>query len=345
MILTPCNSLRYRDCRAARNVLITLNNLEQILNKYLNAFARLKRGNTAYGKAPHKPVLLLSIFELVEKGLVERNAFKVNAELVAIFKENWQLLVPTLHQADFTQPFYYLQSEKIAGNQIWFLQPYPGCQINAHIKSVNTLSAVCAFGYLADDLFSLLTNRDARITLKNSILDNYFSEFKHGFLNSKESGEGYLNDQIFDVLNEPESKFKRISIHTEEDVFVRDGLFKQLVPKVYNNRCSFTGMQLTSTFNYSFVDACHIIPFSFSHNDKVNNGIALCPNLHRAFDRGLVSLTDDYRILVSSHVIEDEKHPYGLNKLRGEAIFLPTNNNHHPDSESIIRHRQNIYKR
>ncbi|MET3115346.1 putative restriction endonuclease [Pedobacter sp. CG_S7] len=109
----------------------------------------------------------------------------------------------------------------------------------------------------------------------------------------KQRGDGYLHVQIIDVLNEPEAQYKHVSIHTEEDVFVRNGLFKQLVPKTYNNQCSFTGMQLTSTFNYSFVDACHIVPFSYSHNDKVNNGIALCPNLHRAFDRGLVSISND----------------------------------------------------
>lgn len=129
-----------------------------MLQKYLSAFSRLKRGNTIYGKAPHKPVLLLSIIELIEKGLVVSNAIPVNADLVGTFKENWQLLVPTLHQADFTQPFFYLQSEKAAGAQIWFLQAYPGCQINSYIKSITTLAAVCAYGYFIEELFFLLAD-------------------------------------------------------------------------------------------------------------------------------------------------------------------------------------------
>jgi putative restriction endonuclease len=77
--------------------------LEEQLQKYLNAFSRLQRGNTKYGIAPHKPILLISIIELIEKGLVVRNAIEVNANLVGTFKENWQLLVPTLHYADFTR--------------------------------------------------------------------------------------------------------------------------------------------------------------------------------------------------------------------------------------------------
>jgi putative restriction endonuclease len=318
--------------------------LEEILQKYLHAFSRLKRGNTKYGLAPHKPILLLSILELMEKGLVVRNAFSINAELVGTFKENWQLLVPTLHHADFTQPFYYLQSEKVGGAQIWFLQAYPGYQINSYIKSVRTLEAVCAYGYFSNELFLLLVDQQTRLAFKHLLLDLYFAQYKANYLTMKQSGEGYLQDQISDVLNEPEAQYKRISINTEEDIFVRNGLFKQLVPKTYNNQCSFTGMQLTSTFNYSFVDACHIMPFSYSHNDQVTNGIALCPNLHRAFDRGLVSISHDYRIMVSSHLIEDEAHPYGLTQLAGKDMSLPNNEIHFPAVEGLNWHRENVFK-
>lgn len=40
------------------------------LQKYSQAFTRLKCGGTKYGLAPHKPVLLLSLIELFGKGFV-----------------------------------------------------------------------------------------------------------------------------------------------------------------------------------------------------------------------------------------------------------------------------------
>ena len=83
-----------------------------ILNSYISILSRLNRANTPYGKAPHKPILLLSLIELIEKGVVDNNRFYVNSDLVGTFQENWRLLVDTLHQPDFSQPFYYLQSEK-----------------------------------------------------------------------------------------------------------------------------------------------------------------------------------------------------------------------------------------
>jgi putative restriction endonuclease len=82
-----------------------------LLNQFLNKLTRLNRANTIYGKAPHKPVLLLSIIELIEKGIIKNNRVDVDTDLVGTFQENWRLLVDTLHSADFTQPFYYLQSE------------------------------------------------------------------------------------------------------------------------------------------------------------------------------------------------------------------------------------------
>jgi predicted restriction endonuclease len=39
------------------------------------------------------------------------------------------------------------------------------------------------------------------------------------------------------------------------------------------------------------VDACHIVPIGRHGSDHVTNGLSLCPNLHRAFDRGLLSVT------------------------------------------------------
>lgn len=323
------------------NILTLLNSS---LQKYLKAFTRLKQGVTKYGPAPHKPVLLLSLIELMEKGLVNNNQFEVNADLVATFKENWLLLVPTMHQADFTQPFYYLQSEKIEGQPYWMLQPNLGMQINAHIKSVIRLSETCAFGYFEPQLFLLLSDANLRAMATALLLDTYFGESKAGFIAAKKHGEGYLHDQEDFVLNEPEAKYRRIIIHTEEDVFVRNGLFKKLVPKIYGNQCSFTGMQLSSTFGHSFVDACHIVPFSQTHDDKVTNGIALCPNLHRAFDRGLVGISADYHIMVSDHVIEKETHAYTLKGLAGRKILLPNKHIHFPDTEAITWHRENIFK-
>jgi putative restriction endonuclease len=43
------------------------------LKTYISKFQRLKQGNTEYGKAPHKPVLLLAVINQIEKGQITDN--------------------------------------------------------------------------------------------------------------------------------------------------------------------------------------------------------------------------------------------------------------------------------
>ena len=312
------------------------------LGKYLKSFKTLNRANTVYGKAPHKPILLISIIELIEKGIINDNRVYVNADLVGGFLENWRLLVSSANTPDFTQPFYYLQSEKVDGQQLWLLQPKLGCQINAHIKSVNKLIEVLDFGYFSNELYVSLSDPKSRSVIKSLLIDTYFPETKLHFIQNKAKGEGYIHDLADFILNEPEAQYKRILIQTEEDIFVRGSLFKKLVPKVYDSTCSFSGMRLESTFAHSFIDACHIKPFSISNEDTVNNGIALCPNLHRAFDRGLVSISNDYKIIISHHITEN--HAYSLKQLEGRSIRLPFGKLHYPSLENLQWHRQHIFK-
>ena len=189
----------------------------------------------------------------------------------------------------------------------------------------------------------LLINPITRNIIKKALLDTYFPTTKDRLLGT-DKNLGYIHQLEGYILNEPNVEYKRIQIETEEDVFVRGGLFKKLIPRVYSATCSFTGMQLSSTYGHNFIDACHIIPFSLTHDDKVSNGIALCPNMHRAFDRGLLSVDNQYRIIVSSGVIEDGQHIYNIKQLEGRPIQLPSNSKYYPDHEKINWHRENVFK-
>lgn len=315
-----------------------------LLDQFLDKLTHLKRGVTKYGTAPHKPVLLLAIIDLIEKDILTQNQVYVDTDLVGAFLENWGLLVDTPHSADFTQPFYYLQSDKLNGEPFWFLKPRYGCQINAHIKSAKILAQVVAFGHFSPEVFLLLADPASRQLIKMVLLDTYFPQKKSAYLQSKQTGEGYVNDLTGYILNEPEAEYKKVQIVTEDEQFVRGGLFKKMVPKMYNNSCCITGMHVESTYGHTFIDACHIVPFSLTHNDTIRNGIALCPNLHRAFDRGLITIDADYRVKVSAGVIEIAGHPYSLKQFSGIKINLPANRNYYPDPANLEWHGGNVFK-
>ncbi len=318
---------------------ITVN--QKQLARYASKFAKLKQGSTAYGKAPHKPIFLLTLIELVEKQLISENKVYITPELVATFKENFALLVKTAHKDDFTQPFFYLQGEKF-----WFLQPRPAFLIDTYIRSVQTLGDRLDFAFFSNDLYTLLTQASSRLYLKNVLLDTYFTDTRTEFLNVKNTGRSYLTDLETYLLNEEEMIYTPLQfVEDEETRFVRGGLFKRLVPKVYDFTCAISGMKVIAVDGSSLVEACHIVPISIAGDDKVTNGIALCPNLHTAFDKGMIAIDERLRVVVSSSLSDNVASPYNLKQFHGQPLRLPFGEVHFPKIESFQWHLQERFKR
>ena len=308
---------------------------------YARKVIKLKQGSTKYGKAPHKPVLLITLLELIEKQFITENQVTITPELVATFKENFSLLVKTAHKDDFTQPFFYLQSD-----DFWFLKTKTGMLLDTYIRSVQTLGDRLDYGYFTDDLFKLLANDYARLYLKNTLLDYYFADTKTGFLQIKKAGRSYLNDLETYLLNEQEASYEPLKPTDDEEThFVRGGLFKKLVPKVYDYTCAISGMKVIAIDGSSLVEACHIVPISITGDDKVTNGIALCPNLHTAFDRGMIGVDEQLRVMISPCLVDNIASPYNLKQFRGQPIRLPFGEMHYPKVESFAWHLRERFKR
>src|SRR5690606_22893691 len=79
----------------------------------------------------------------------------------------------------------------------------------------------------------------------------------------------------------------------------RCSIFKNEVPKIYKYTCAISRLNITTTSDIQMIDACHIEPWSSTKNDTIQNGITLTPTLHRAFDRHLISIDENYRVVVS----------------------------------------------
>ena len=156
----------------------------------------------------------------------------------------------------------------------------------------------------------------------------------------KNSGRSYLEDLEKYILNEKEGIYLPLvqTFNDEDGKFVRGGLFKKLVPKVYNFTCAISEMRIIAYDGSSLVEACHIKPFSISGDDKVTNGIALCPNLHTAFDKGLISIDDKLKVVVSKRLHEESKSIYNLRQFHNKSILLPFGEMHYPQIQNFQWH-------
>ena len=64
--------------------------------------------------------------------------------------------------------------------------------------------------------------------------------------------------------------------------------------------------------------------------------------LHRAFDRGLVSVDIEYKIIMSNCFTEALTN--SIKDYSGKAIILPDQLNYIPSQENLKWHRENIFK-
>lgn len=121
----------------------------------------------------------------------------------------------------------------------------------------------------------------------------------------------------------------------------RERSFMHNVRSAYSNRCAVTGLRLINGGGRPEVQAAHIQPVASMGPDSVRNGLALSGTVHWMFDRGLISIDDDYRILVSTnHVPEDAVRL--LNQ--SGTINLPKDGTLHPNQHYLKFHRDNVFK-
>jgi putative restriction endonuclease len=296
-----------------------------VLQHYIYLFQHLNRGNGVKGLAPHKPQLLLAIIQLLEKGWICENRICINAELVAEFVDLSAILRTELSAQKFALPFYHLKNDGF-----WNLRTHLGMEIalttSNSVRSFAQLKAVVDYGYFADPLWELLSHSSSRGMLKAAIMEAYFPN-QHEL--KAPNDVGLFDFAIGEILNHPIITYHPTNEKGNElEQFVRGSLFRREVTRVYNHTCCISGMRLITTRSAQMIDACHIVPFADTRNNSINNGISLCPNLHRAFDRFLVSIDNDYRVHVAKDILEDGG--YGLAQFSGKMIQLPNEEQYWP---------------
>jgi putative restriction endonuclease len=200
------------------------------------------------------------------------------------------------------------------------------------IKSFTQLKEVIEFAFFDDALFQLLYDEHTRSLLKQTLLSRYFPD--HRITRS----DGLIQSITQQILHEPAEVYKaKAAEFNEEEVFVRGGIFKREIPKVYSYACCISALRIVADKEVQMIDACHIVPFSISGDDTIGNGISLCPNLHRAFDRGLIAIDDDYRVLTKPFF--EESNAYSIKQFEGKELLLPKQKSYHPLKENLAKHR------
>ncbi|MAP81222.1 MAG: restriction endonuclease [Aequorivita sp.] len=122
---------------------------------------------------------------------------------------------------------------------------------------------------------------------------------------------------------------------------VNQSFFRSIILSSYNLKCCITGLSIPD-----FLVASHISPWSKDEENRTNPHNGLCLNsLHdKAFDRGFLTVTPDFKVIVSKYL-----HDYTKEKAVND-FFLKFNNfniikpdRFLPNRDFLEYHYQNIF--
>ncbi len=117
---------------------------------------------------------------------------------------------------------------------------------------------------------------------------------------------------------------------------IKQHFFRRAVLSSYRGRCCMSGVS-----EPRLLVASHIVPWSKDKMNRLNpsNGLCLSAIHDKAFDKGLIALSDDFRVLVSNELLrsKDAFIKGVILPLNGRPIELPER--FIPDVVLIGRHR------
>jgi putative restriction endonuclease len=293
---------------------------EQEWQYWLERLYNLNRDKSGGHERPHKPVLLLAIFNLFDRGLLTKNEIPLTPELVQTFKRYFDVVRTADDKPRIENPFHFL-----AGDGFWELVPKgggPSLYVPGEASGAPTLKVLRGvYGHFDNDLWKLIISEPhSRHQLREALIARYFPEHREQI--SALSGERPAEPTL------------------REEPPGRDGAFRHTILEIYDYRCAACGIRVKISDALSLVEAAHIIPFGISHNDKPDNGMALCPNHHWAMDRQLIAPCPDdqhragiWRVgQMLDARIEGQKD---LVALHGQRVIPPTEEKFSPALESL----------
>jgi putative restriction endonuclease len=298
---------------------------EKTWQLWLERLYSLRRDKRGSHERPHKPVLLLSIADLLDRQVISENQIPLSDELVRTFKRYFQIVRQNDDQPTIQNPFFHL-----SGDGFWRLEPAPGegaiykPGAASGAPSVAELRRRVAYGKFDGGFWPIMRDPVSRHQLREVLIARYFPERRE-----------QLAAAVAAPAEPPEPSALR-----EELPPGRDAAFRRTILEIYDYTCAACGIRLLLSSDLSLVEAAHIVPFSVTRNDKPTNGLALCPNHHWAMDRHLIAPCPDrdrregvWR--VSPRLDERLHGQRDLVALAGKPVIPPAEEKFYPAIESL----------
>lgn len=155
--------------------------MQEALNKYGSFFCSLHTNKQKGMPAPHKAVLLLSIIDMIEAGVIKSNEIELSERLEQCFKHNWDRYIgrSVIFAPKIGTPFFHLHSESF-----WTLVPFVGGEETIETLrkgnpyATGTMRKHFRCAKIDSELFDLLKDEDVRAKLRTTLIVTYIQPQK-----------------------------------------------------------------------------------------------------------------------------------------------------------------------
>ena len=196
-----------------------------------------------------------------------------------------------------------------------------------------------AESYLRDGYCTAALRSYQRFLVEHGYENGVMAEFE-----KTDTPEDSLVDRMQNIIPQCESLLPELYAEEGRDVIrsvktrCNQHIFRKMVFQIYNQTCCITGLDVPQVNR-----ASHIIPWAERENTRLDprNGLCLSATYDAAFDRHLISLDEDFRLIVSpeikDHYTSAAVKDYFLNRM-GQRIRMPQR--FLPKQEYLTEHRK-----
>ncbi|RCJ28465.1 HNH endonuclease [Nostoc minutum NIES-26] len=310
---------------------------------YRECFSNLKvYKSQKNGDALNKPILLLSIIDLITENIIKDKQIPISDELVETFKKYWELTTcSSFKGSDFALPFFHLKNDKCKFWHLKYSSEYDG----GRPQTIPKLRDDVDYAYLDEELLRLMQDEVTRKELIDALVSTWLSSDKNLIEEILKINQNFEEVKLeIEIFNENSKNFEDNPRRSLRSTVIRNAFFRKAIVQVYDCKCAFCGLKVTKNSNQNIVDGAHIKPFSQFYDSRIYNGIALCKNHHWAFDCGWFAVDEQYKIIVSNDLKEVSPHAKSMQDFHGEKLLLPNKEQYFPELEALQWHRQNVFQ-
>lgn len=139
-----------------------------------------------------------------------------------------------------------------------------------------------------------------------------------------------------DKVAEPVARYGTPTLVTPR---LGQGTFRIAVTEAYQRACAVSGEH-----SLPVLEAAHIRPYADGGGHTLPNGLLLRTDIHKLFDRGYATVTEEFRFLVSPRLQQEFDNGKTYYAMHGKTIALPGNPAERPSVEHLRWHNETVFR-